>query len=157
MLDTRGFMVGMNVAIASRTGQSAGVGFAIPVDRISRLVPKLIKFGKVTRPEMGISEVLETTAGLRIRRLTRGGAAEVAGLRGPQLVRRQYRLGNQIIERTEFDPKAADLIVAVNGRPVRTAADLLEIIDAHQPGDIVEVSVERDGDRQIIPVELGAT
>ena len=157
MLDTHGTMVGMNVAIASRTGQSAGVGFAIPVDRIRRLVPRLIQYGKVLRPELGISEVMETPDGLRIRRLRRGGPAEMSGVRGPQLRQRRYQSGNTIYTRNIVDYSSGDLLTAVNREPVQTAADLLEKIDSFQPGDVVELSVVREGSPMTIAVELGAS
>ena len=72
-------MIGMNTAIASKTGESAGVGFAIPINTIARVVPQLIRRGRVIRPEIGIARVYETDRGLLIATITPGGAAERAG------------------------------------------------------------------------------
>src|SRR6185436_9119237 len=66
LLDSHGRLIGMNTAIASGTGQSAGVGFAIPVGSIARVVPQLIERGRVIRPEVGITRVLQTEHGLLI-------------------------------------------------------------------------------------------
>ena len=67
-------MIGMNTAIASRTGESVGVGFAIPVNTIARVVPQLVANGRVRRPEVGIVRVYQTDKGLLIATLTPGGA-----------------------------------------------------------------------------------
>ena len=73
----------MNTAIASRTGQSTGVGFAIPASTISLFVPQLIEKGRVIRPETGITRVYETEHGLLIAGLVPGGPAETAGYTRP--------------------------------------------------------------------------
>jgi S1-C subfamily serine protease len=75
LLDSHGRLIGMNTAIASKTGQNTGVGFAIPVGMIGRVVPQLIEKGKVTRPEIGISRVYQTEVGLLIATLVPGGPA----------------------------------------------------------------------------------
>ena len=93
LLDSHARMIGMNTAIASKTGESAGVGFAIPVSTIARIVPQLIHEGRVRRPETGIVRVYQTEKGLLIATLAPGGAAERAGLRGPKVVRQQKRQG----------------------------------------------------------------
>ncbi|HEX6983998.1 MAG TPA: trypsin-like peptidase domain-containing protein, partial [Planctomycetaceae bacterium] len=88
LLDSRGQLVGVNTAIATaHAGQSAGVALAIPATLVSRVVPQLVRHGRVIRPEIGIQQVLETENGLRIAALTPGGPAERAGLRGPQISR----------------------------------------------------------------------
>lgn len=151
LLDSHGRLIGMNTAIASRTGQNSGVGFAIPIGLISRVVPQLIRHGKVIRPDIGIQQVYETEAGLRITRLTKDGPAERAGLKGPR-IERQSRAG-WLIERV--DRSAADLIVAVDGEKILTADDFLTRIEEQQPGDTVTVTVLRDNRRVDIPVRLG--
>ena len=93
LLDTSGRMIGMNVAIATKTGQSAGVGFAIPINRIRKIVPQLIEHGKVVRADIGIIAVNEMDQGLQIVQVNRGGPAERAGLRGWKLVRRKCGAG----------------------------------------------------------------
>ncbi len=87
LLDSQSRLVGMNTAIASSTGENTGVGFAIPVNTIKRVVPQLIEFGHVTRPSLGIARVYQREDGLVIAAVTPGGPAETAGLRGFRLVR----------------------------------------------------------------------
>ncbi len=87
LLDTGGRMIGMNVAIATKTGQSAGLGFAIPVNRIRQIVPQLIEHGKVVRADIGIVAVKEMDKGLQIVEVNKGGPAEKAGLQGWKIVR----------------------------------------------------------------------
>jgi len=151
LLDTRGRLIGMNTAIATRTGQSAGVGFAIPVNLIARIVPQLIERGRVIRPEIGIAKVYETERGLLILRLVPGGPADRAGLKGPQVI--TQRRGPFVIE--SIDRGAADLIVAVDGQKVTTADDFLTYIESKQPGDRVVLSVLRQGAEVKVPVVLG--
>jgi len=150
LLDSRGQLVGVNTAIATKTGQSAGVGFAIPATLISRVVPELVKHGRVIRPEIGIQQVLETEQGLRIASITPGGPAERAGLRGPQLVR--TRRGPFVME--QLDRSAADLIVAVDGEDVKTADDFLGLIEAKRPGQTVVLRILRSNQTTDIPVML---
>jgi S1-C subfamily serine protease len=80
LLDSGSLLIGMNTAIASRTGQSSGVGFAIPVGTLSRIVPQLIERGRVVRPDAGIARVYQTDRGLLVAALAPGGPAERAGL-----------------------------------------------------------------------------
>jgi S1-C subfamily serine protease len=157
LLDTRGRVIGMNTAIASKTGESAGVGFAIPVDRIKRVVPELIRYGKVTRPDIGISVVELTERGLRIRALVPGGPAQQAGLQGCRVIRQRQRRGPMIIERDTIDRSAADVIVAVDGQAVRTLDDFLSCVEAKQPGASVVLTIDRQGRRMDVAVRLRAT
>lgn len=148
LLDSNGRLIGINTAIATRTGQSAGVGFAIPVNLLKRVTPQLVKFGRVIRPEIGIQRVYETDKGLLVAQLKADGPAEKAGLRGPARTRR----GPFVI----IDRSAADLILEVDDEPVRTADDFLNLIESMQPGDVVKLSVLR-GDREVdVLVELGS-
>ena len=151
LLNARGQLIGLNTAIASQNGQSAGVGFAIPVNLAKRVVPELIEHGRVIRPDIGIQRVYETEKGLLIARLAPGGPAEKAGLRGPKVVRN--RRGVFIVE--SIDRSAADLIVAVDGKPVKSTDDFLRYIEAQKIGDQVELTVIRDGRRVVVPVTLG--
>ncbi len=155
LLDTRGRLIGMNTAIASRTGQNTGVGFAIPAHVIARVVPQLIEQGRVIRPEVGIVQVYQTEQGLLIATLAPGGPAERAGLRGPRVVRERRRQGPFLYEYETVDRSAADLIVAVDGQPTLTADDFLSAIEAHRPGDSVTITVIREGRRVDVPVTLG--
>ena len=151
LIDAHGRLIGMNTAIASKTGQSAGVAFAIPINLIGRIVPQLIAKGRVTRPEIGITRVLRTEKGLLIALMTPGGPAERAGLRGPQTQRK--RRGPFMIETT--DRSSADLITKVDGKVVKTGDDFLGCIEIHDPGQQVILTVVRDGREVEVPVMLG--
>jgi S1-C subfamily serine protease len=150
LLDTHGRVIGMNTAIASKTGESAGVGFSIPVNTIARVVPQLIRDGRVRRPDSGIARVYQTERGLLILALVPGGPAERAGLHGPRI--EQRRQGPFVVQ-TE-NRAAADLIAAVDGRPIKTADDFLDAIEAKQPGDQVMITVIRAGRQQQVPLRL---
>ncbi len=156
LLDTSGRMIGINQAIASKTQESAGIGFAIPINTIARIVPQLIQNGRIVRGDIGIMSVYPASNGLRIVKLMRGGAAERAGLRGPKYERRQRRQGPVIFEYTEVDQTAADLIVGVDGQPVSTIEQLLASVESHQPGDRISVNIIRDGRQVAVPVVLDA-
>jgi S1-C subfamily serine protease len=147
-------MIGMNTAIASRTGESVGVGFAIPVNTIARVVPQLVANGRVRRPEVGIVRVYQTDKGLLIATLTPGGAAERAGLQGFKVVREQRRQGPVVYELQTVDRSAADLIVAVDGKPVHSTDDLLDGIESKRPGEQVVLTVVRGGQQRKVPVRL---
>ncbi len=147
LLDAHGRLIGMNTAIASRVAQSAGIGFAIPSNLIRRVVPELIAHGRVIRGDIGITHVTVTEAGLRIARITPGSPAELAGLRGPKITRRGPL--------SLVDRAAADIITAVNGRQVKTAAEFLGIFESMKPGDIVQLAIQRAGQSQTIEVTLG--
>lgn len=156
LLDSRGRMIGMNTAIASKSGTSAGVGFAIPVSTIARVAPQLIRSGRVVRPDIGIARVYQTEQGLLLATLVPGGAAQRAGLQGPKVIRRQKRQGPFVYEQQIVDRSAADLIVAVDGTRILTADDFLSAIERHQPGEQVVVTVLRGGRELNIPVKLDA-
>lgn len=151
LLDSHSRLIGMNTAIATKTGQSAGVGFAIPIGLIARIVPQLIDKGHVVRPEVGIAKVFETEHGLLILKLIPGGPAERAGLQGPQVVTR--RRGPFVVE--SVDRAAADLVVAVDGKKVTNADDFLGIIEAKEPGNQVGLTIVRKGKEMQVQVVLG--
>jgi S1-C subfamily serine protease len=157
LLDTSGRMIGMNVAIATKTGQSAGVGFAIPINRIRKIVPQLIEHGKVVRADIGIIAVNEMDEGLQIVQLNRGGPAERAGLRGWKVVRRNVRRGPLVYTVEQPDRSGADIIVAVDGQPVESASAFVEKIEEHQPGEQVALTIIREGQRVNVPITLGST
>jgi S1-C subfamily serine protease len=153
LLDTHGRLIGMNTAIASATGQNSGVGFAIPVAVIARVVPQLIERGRVIRPDSGISRVLQTEDGLVIATMTPSGPAEQAGLHGFRLVRKK-KGGIFNYEAVSLDREGADKIVAVNGDKIITAADFLAVVESHQPGEEVTLTVIREGQELQVPLRL---
>lgn len=156
LLDTHGRLIGMNTAIASSTGENTGVGFAIPVDTVKRVVPQLIATGKVTRPEAGISRVYQAEQGLIIATLTPNGPAERAGLRGFRIVREQKRRGPFTYEERRIDRSQADTIVAVDGEKATTADAFLSLIERHRPGEQATLTVVRGNQMLDVPVTLGA-
>jgi S1-C subfamily serine protease len=156
LLDTGGRMIGMNVAIATKTGQSAGLGFAIPVNRIRQSVTQLIEHGEIIRADIGIVAVVETDHGLQIVQTNRGGPAERAGLRGWKRVQREVSRGplRYTIERN--DPSAADVIIEVDGEPMEQASTFVETIEERQPGEQIVLTIIREGKKLQVPVTLGS-
>ncbi len=150
LLSTRGQLIGMNTAIMSSDGDSAGVGFAIPVSTLSRIVPQLIEHGRVVRPTIGITRVYETENGLLIVSLATGGPAERAGLKGCLVA----KLRNQMVY-VEVDTSNADLIFSVDGTAVRSADELLTRIEDKKPGESVTLGVLRGGRSIEVNVILG--
>jgi S1-C subfamily serine protease len=156
LLDTSGRMVGMNVAIASTSGQNSGLGFAIPANRIRQIVPQLIQNGKVTRADIGIIAVNVLDEGLQIVRTNKGGPADRAGLRGWGISTRQVRRGFVAYDVQQDDRSQADVIVAVDGKKTSTASDFIETIEQHRPGETVVLTVLRGGQQVQVEVTLGA-
>ena len=151
LLNPRGEVIGMNTAILSQVGQSAGIGFAVPINSIKRILRPLIDKGRVIRGDLGLVRVMRTNDGLLVVKLIDGGPAERAGLRPPQVKR--YRRGNLLFSRPDLE--TADLIVAVDGKPVQTSDELLAEVETHPPGTEVTVTVVRQGKRVEVPVTLG--
>lgn len=154
LLDSQGALIGMNTAIASRTGQSAGVGFAIPVGTLQRIVPQLILKGRVTRADAGVARVFQTERGLLVAGLVPGGPAERAGVRGFKVIRERRRQGPFMAEYTRVDRSGADTILAVDGNGVKTVDDFLSAVETRKPGERVLVTVEREGHRLDVPIVL---
>ncbi|MCA9055504.1 MAG: trypsin-like peptidase domain-containing protein, partial [Planctomycetaceae bacterium] len=155
LLDSQGRMIGMNVAIATRLGaqfgQSAGIGFAIPVDLIKRVVPEVIQHGRVIRGDLGVTHVSETENGLRVIQMEPGGPAERAGLKGPEV--RKRRRGPFVVQ--EVDRSKADIIVAIDNQPITSASEFHSTLEGKRPGDTVQLTIIRDGNTVNIPVVLG--
>ena len=156
LLDSGGRLIGMTTAIASRTGQSSGVGFAIPVGTLRRIVPQLITQGRVVRPDAGIARVYQSEAGLLVAAVAADGPAERAGVRGFRVIRERRRQGPFMAEFERVDRTGADLIVAVGGETVKTADDFLSLVESRNPGDRVLLTVIREGHSLDIPVTLTA-
>ena len=156
LLDSSSRLIGMNTAIASRTGQSSGVGFAIPVGTLARIVPQLTQRGKVVRPDAGIARVYQTDRGLLVAALSPDGPAERAGIRGFKIVKERRRQGPFVAEFERVDRSGADMIVAVANLPVRSADDFLAAVESKNPGDHILMTVEREGHRLEVPILLDA-
>ena len=150
LLDSHGRLIGINTAIATMSGQSSGVGFAIPVSLVSRVIPQLIKMGHVVRPESGIDKVYQTEKGLLVAEMRQNGPAEKAGLRSPKITK--SKRGPFTV--TSVDRNAADLIVAIDEQKIATAEDFLSYIEGKRPGDEIMLTIVRDGRRVQIPLQL---
>ena len=156
LLDKRGRLIGLNTAIISPVGQNSGIGFAIPVNNIRRVVPQLITFGRIIRADIGILAVYEsegTDQGLVIAKLARTGAAAESGLRGPRLVVQ----GRGLIQLRTLDRSRADRIISIDGHHTNTFNDLLEYVESKRPGDSVQVKFARDGQLYEVLVRLRQT
>lgn len=149
LLDSAGRLIGVNTAIFSPSGSNAGIGFAVPVDTVNRVVPQLLRHGRVIRPGLGIHVADRRTAerfgvrGVLIIRVQKGSAAEGAGMRGTG----RNREGRLVL---------GDVIVGVGEHSITSLNDLLDALDAHKVGDIVEVHMMRDGSRMSVSVKLQA-
>ena len=149
-LDSHGQMIGMNTAIASSTGGSEGVGFAIPINTIARVVPQLIQNHRVLRPESGVAHVIPTDHGLLVEQLVPGGPAEKAGLKVPKTERKQEGIFVVVTRNLA----AADIITAVDGKQISTPNDFLDAIESKRPGDEVMLTVIRAGKLIQVPLRL---
>lgn len=147
LLDSRGYLIGMNTMIFSQSGGSAGIGFAVPSNTIKRIVSELIKHGRVQQPGIGISAFDESVTarlgvqGVLLRAVTRGGPAAVAGMRGTM----RTRVGEIVI---------GDLIVAIDDKEVKNYDDLYNVLDGYKIGDTVEVTYVRERKKFRVPIKL---
>lgn len=150
LLDSAGRLIGINTAIYSPSGASAGIGFSVPVDTVNRVVPQIISRGKYIRPAMGITvdsklnsrltQHLKLT-GVVILNISPGSAADTAGLQGATITPE----GNII---------ANDIIVELENKPTDSVEKLLARIDSHKVGDTIKITVLRRGERIEVPVTL---
>ncbi|MEW6220588.1 MAG: trypsin-like peptidase domain-containing protein [Thermodesulfobacteriota bacterium] len=146
LLDSSGRLIGVNTAIYSPSGSSAGIGFAVPVDVVNRVVPEIITHGRVAQPGLGVSIANDKVAqrlgvtGVLIMAVQPRSAAEAAGLRGT--------------ERQGADIALGDIITAVNGREVTTYDDLRNELDRYRVGDEVTLAVTRGEARIEVRVRL---
>jgi len=156
LLNNRGEVIGINTMIASSVGQSAGIGFAIPVNAAKAVLNDLITVGRVRRPSLGIRSLpigpelaqelgLPADYGVLIMKVTPGGAAERAGLRGGS---QQAYLGNIPIL------VGGDLIVAIDGQQVGDTQDLANTMNSHRAGDTVTVTIYRGQKKADVKVTL---
>ncbi|HEX3757216.1 MAG TPA: trypsin-like peptidase domain-containing protein [Kofleriaceae bacterium] len=146
LLDSSGRLIGINTAIFSPSGANAGIGFAVPVDTVNSIVPQLLKYGKVKRPGLGIATIGDETAaqnnidGVVIASVLSGGGAEQAGLIGLSQDLNGTRVG--------------DVIVKVDGTEIHRGSDLFRVLDGHNVGDVVDVTVVNRGQRRTVKVTL---
>lgn len=136
LLNSSSDLIGVNTAIFSPTGASAGIGFAIPVDAVKRVVPQLIEHGKVIRPGLGVSVAVDSIMrrlglkGALIVKVVPDGAAEQAGL----MPTRSTATG---------DIELGDIILAIDDKPIESADELFARLDAYDVGDRVTLSIVR--------------
>ena len=157
LLNWHGEVIGINTMIASNVGQSAGIGFAIPINTAKAVLNDLVTLGRVRRPALGVRTIpidpdlaeqmgLPANYGLLIVQVVPGGAADRAQLRGGN--ERAY-LGNEQIT------LGGDLIVAVDGEKVEDEQDLAQIMNRHRAGDVVKVTAYRGKRKMDFSVTLG--
>jgi len=158
LLNSRGEVIGINTMIASNgADQSSGIGFAIPIDTAKAVLADLTKYGKVRRPSLGIESYaigpdlasqmgLDAGNGVLIQRVLPGGAAERAGLHGGN---QQAYVGNTPIK------LGGDLIVAIDGQQITDPQDISVVMDKHQAGDVVSVSILRGHRQMTLKLQLG--
>ncbi|HEY6363900.1 MAG TPA: trypsin-like peptidase domain-containing protein [Candidatus Binatia bacterium] len=138
LLDSAGRLIGVNTSIYSPTGASAGIGFAIPVDTVNRIVPELIRYGKVTRPGIGVQIAEEQIAdrlgvkGVLVVEVVSGSAAAKAGIRPTR------REGSGRV-------RLGDVITAIDGKKVESPNELFILLENYKVGDTVAISLLREG------------
>ncbi len=147
LLDSAGRLIGVNTQIVTKSGGSAGIGFAVPVDTVNEVVPQLIAHGRIIRPQLGILIVADDIArrhgieGVLIQSVQPQGGADAAGLRG-------------ITREPNGDIVLGDIIVQLNDKQVRNADALLGELEKYKPGDVVTIHFLRGGERMSTPVTL---
>jgi S1-C subfamily serine protease len=157
LLNSHGEVIGINTMIASSVGQTAGIGFAIPINTAKAVLNDLLTLGRVRRPALGVVTLpispdiadqlgLASDSGLLIIRVVPGGAAERAGLKGG--TERAY-LGNTPIM------LGGDLIIAIDGQDVQDQQELSRVMNNHRAGDSVRVTIYRGKRRMDVEVTLG--
>jgi len=157
LLNWHGEVIGINTLIASSVGQSAGIGFAIPVNTAKAVLNDLMTLGRVRRPALGVRTIpitpelaeqlgLPADSGLLVVQVVPGGAADRAGLHGG--TERAY-LGNMPIM------VGGDLIVAIDGQDVQDQQDLSQVMNNHRAGDTVRITIYRAKQKMDVSVTLG--
>lgn len=147
LLNSSGQLIGVNTQIYSPSGASAGIGFSIPVDAVNWVIPELIKYGELRRPLIGVELVSQNNVkklgleGALILNTSAGGPAANAGLRSTK----RDQNGNIIF---------GDLIIALEGNPIKSNNDLVLALEKFEAGDNVNVRVVRDEKELVIPVKL---
>lgn len=148
LLDSQGEVIGMNTMIYSKSGTSAGIGFAVPISSINRIVPQIIKHGKVIRPGLGIGVLPDhqrrrfgVETGIIVTFLDEKGPAAKAGIQGISQDRRgRYFLG--------------DVVIGIDDNKIDNFDDIYHVLDQYKIGDEVEVSLIRDGKLKKVKLKL---
>jgi len=157
LLNMHGEVIGINTMIASNVGQSAGIGFAIPINTAKAVINDLLTSGRVRRPALGVATIpvdpnladqmgLAADYGLLIVQVVPGGAADNGGLRGG--TERAF-LGNIPIM------LGGDLIVAIDGEKVEDQQELAQVMNNHRAGDTVRITIYRGKKKMDVSVTLG--
>lgn len=147
LLDSAGRLIGVNTAIYSTSGAYAGIGFAVPVDTVNRIVPQLVAHGEVTRPGLGVQIGTDQLAarvgvsGVIVWEVPPESAAGAAGVEGVQ----PGRGGRWLL---------GDVIIGVNGKNVRTSNDLFRGLDTLEVGEKVTIRLSRNGKERDVQVQL---
>jgi len=155
LLDSDGRMIGVNSAIISPVGASVGIGFAVPVNTVKKVVPQLIEKGYVSRPWLGImgqdinpelAKLLKLpSSGILIAEVIKKSPADKAGIRG----------GNRVVQIGNLEViTGGDMIVAINGRPIKSMDELVEDIEQQTIGKAIDVTLLRGGKRITVSVLL---
>jgi S1-C subfamily serine protease len=146
LLDSQGQLIGMNTMIFSRSGASAGIGFAVPTSTVHRIVTQILTYGKPLNVGFGVTLLQDQQArrlgirGVVIRDVNDNSPASRAGLTGMRRTQRGVMLG--------------DVIVAIDGQPVNRYDDLYQLLDLREPGEVVQVRLVRDGQARDVAVEV---
>ena len=146
LLDGRGRVVGVNAQIESDSGGNDGIGFAIPSNTVRSIVSQLVEDGSVEHAYLGI-QMVAVSDGVAVTDVRSGTPAEDAGLRASA--------GTETVDGVEV-PTGGDVIVALDGEPITSSAQLQSAVDAKQPGDTMRLTVERGGKRRTVEVTLAA-
>lgn len=155
LFDAGGRVIGVNSQIESDSGGNDGVGFAVPSNTVSLIASQLIATGTAQHARLGVTVVtipaqaaakLGSSAGVAVGSVQADSAAETAELKAAT--------GSRTIDGTSY-PTGGDVIIAIDGTPVTTAMELRGIIDGHRPGDQVELTVARKGEKRVVSVTLG--
>lgn len=148
LLDSGGRLIGMNMMIYSPSGASAGIGFAVPASTIKKIVPQLIRYGRSVPVGIGVSvlrddqkyQLLGESVGVVVRDVESGLPADRAGVRGIRFSGGRLSLG--------------DVIVAIDGQPIKDYDDLYNALDRHKVGDTAEFTFLRNGKKRAARIEL---
>ncbi len=149
LLDSAGRLIGVNTAIASTSGSSAGIGFAVPVDTVNQIVPQLIAHGRVIHPQLGVTladDALASRLGLEgalVLSVEPGTGAAEAGLRGTT-------------RGDDGSLRLGDIVTRAGERQIRSSDDLIAALEERKPGEKLPIEVVRDGNARRLVVTLSA-